>query len=179
MAVAIKKKGFTSIILYNGGLKDWIKAGHKTVSVAPLPRAAVHFIDVDSLHSHLLEAEANNCVDNNGEPLLTIVDFRMSHTLQKQMSGDKYQIKTSCQLIKAQLDDFLDNMDLINTLPDSGQIISISETGNRDHFLIQYLAQFNKTNIKGLKYGMRNWLKAGYPSELIPQDQLKASGSEQ
>lgn len=161
--------GFTNIILYNGGLKDWSKAGHKTISTAPLPPSTVEFIDVDTLHSYLLEAESNNCVDSSGKPLLTIVDFRISHPLQELRGADRYRIRTSCQTIKAQLDDFLNNKELVNTLPDSGQVISISETGNRDHFLIRYLSQFNKTNIKGLKYGMRSWLKAGYPSEIIPE----------
>ena len=163
----MKKMGFQNITLYNGGLKDWIKAGHKTTSIAPLPAVAVDFVDVDTLLKQLQKADKQNCLDPNGQPLVTILDFRVSHTLKQQLRADKVQIQTKCRTIKVQLDDFIDNTQLINSLPDSGQIISVSETGNRDRFLIQYLSQFNKTNIKGLKYGMRNWFKAGYPTEMI------------
>jgi len=127
----------------------------------------VHFIDVDELRDLLSEADKQHCKGANGEPLLTILDFRMSWVLQQKMSADKLQIQSKCQTINAQLDEFIDNEKLINSLPNTGQIISVSETGNRDRFLIRFLSQFNKTNIRALKYGMRNWLKSGYPSEKI------------
>jgi len=144
-----------------------VKSGNEVTSVTPLPDIKVHFIDVDELRDLLVKADKQHCKDADGEPLLTILDFRMSRVLQKKMSADKYQILSRCRTINAQLDDFIDNEMLINSLPDTGQIISVSETGNRDRFLIQFLSQFNKTNIRGLKYGMRNWLKAGYPAEKI------------
>ncbi len=165
MAVAIKESGYTNITIYNGGLKDWIKAGNNVTSVAPLPEIKVHFVDVDELQAILEEADQQNCKDKDSNPLVTLLDFRMSPTLQAKMRADNYQIQTTCNTIKAQLDDFIDNRQLIDSLPETGQIISISETGNRDRFLVQFLSQFGKTNIKALKYGMRNWLKAGYSTE--------------
>lgn len=169
MAVAIKNSGFKNITLYNGGLKDWIKAGNEVTAVAPLPAINVKFVDVDELQKLLAAADKQNCRDADNNPLLTILDFRMSRALQKKMSADKYQIQTRCRTINAQLDAFIDNKKLIDSLPENGQIIAISETGNRDRFLIQFLSQYNKTNIRGLKYGMRNWLKAGYSVEKIPE----------
>ncbi len=168
MAVAIKKSGYTNIVLYNGGLKDWVKAGYEVTAIAPLPECSISFVDVDELRKLLKAADVQNCKNSDGTPMITILDFRMSHALRKKMSADKYQIKTKCRTIQAQLDDFINNKELIDFLPDSGQIISISETGNRDRFLIQYLSQFHKTNIRGVKYGMRNWIKSGYPVEAIP-----------
>lgn len=165
MAVAIKKSGYTNITIYNGGLKDWIKAGNKVESAAPLPEVKVNFVNVDELRAILKEADQQKCKDKNGNPLVTLLDFRMSPTLQERMRADNYQIRTTCNTIKAQLDDFIDNRQLIDSIPDTGRVISISETGNRDRFLVQFLSQFGKTNIRALKYGMRNWLKAGYPTE--------------
>jgi rhodanese-related sulfurtransferase len=172
LAVAIKKEGYTNITIYNGGLKDWVKAGNKIESVTPLPEVRVHFINVDELYTILQDADQQNCRDKNGNALVTLIDFRMSHTLQNKMGADIYQIRTRCETIKAQLDNFIDNNEqLIVCLPETGQIISISETGNRDRFLVQFLSQFGKTNIRALKYGMRSWIKAGYPTEkLTPTD---------
>ncbi len=150
-------------------MKDWIKAGNEITAAAPLPAINVNFVDVDELQKLLAAADRQNCKDADNKPLLTILDFRMSRALQKKMSADKYQIQTRCSTINAQLDDFINNEALINSLPDSGQIIAVSETGNRDRFLIQFLSQYNTTNIRGLKYGMRNWLKAGYSVEEIPE----------
>lgn len=146
-------------------MKDWVKSGNKTYSAAPLPEIKVHFIDVDELQEMLEKADQQSCKDKNSNPLITLLDFRMSPTLQAKMRADNHQIQSTCNTIKAQLDDFIDNRQLIDSLPETGQVISISETGNRDRFLVQYLSQFGKTNIRALKYGMRNWLKAGYPTE--------------
>lgn len=166
MAVAIKQTGYRNITIYNGGLKDWTKAGHNVDSVDPLPKLKVHFVNADELQTILQEADQQNCKDRKNNPLVTLIDFRISPTLQAKMRADTYQIQTTCNTIKAQLDDFIDNIELIESLPDMGQIISISETGNRDRFLVQYLSQFGKTNIRALKYGMRSWLKMGCPIEM-------------
>lgn len=169
MAVAIKKSGYKNIIIYNGGIKDWIKSNNKVESTTPLPEIKVAFIHVDDLLASLTEADKQNCMDSDGNPLLTLIDFRISHTLQEKMGADKYQIQSRCRIIKAQLDDFIDNQQLIDTIPDTGQVISISETGNRDRFLIQFLSQYGKSNIRGLKYGMRNWVKSNYPAKIVPE----------
>ena len=169
MAVAIKKLGYTNIKIYNGGLKDWIKSGHITESIEPLPKTQVHFIDVEELMSALAEADERNCIDNSGNPLITLLDFRVTKGLSRKMGADKYKIKTNCQTISAQLDDFPNNKPLIQSIPKKGLIVSICETGNRDTFLIRYLSKFGISNIRSLKYGMRSWLKANYPMERIEQ----------
>ena len=165
MAVAIKENGFTNIKIYNGGLTDWIKSGNTTESIDPLPDSKVNFIDADLLMTRITEADEKDCVDKSGQPLLTLIDFRISRTLSAKKGADKYQIKTKCLTVTAVLDNFIDNNNLIRSIPEKGLTVSISETGNRDIFLIRYLSKFGKTNVLALKYGMRSWLKADYPVE--------------
>ncbi len=167
MAVAIKQMGFPNIKIYNGGLKDWIKAGNSIHSISPLPKTKINAIDVDELMAIVMDADTKNCVDAAGRPILTLIDFRTNQNIIDKKGADKYQIKTTCKTIKAVLDDFIDNEKLIQSIPDDGLTLSISETGNRDEFLIRYLSQFGKTKILSLKYGMRNWLKANYPVEEV------------
>ena len=169
MAVAIKKLGYTNIKIYNGGLKDWIKSGHITESIEPLPEIQIHFIDVEELMTALAEADERNCIDNDGNPLITLLDFRVTEGLSQKMGADKHKIKTNCQTISAPLDDFSNNTQLIQSIPEKGLIVSVCETGNRDVFLIRYLSKFDIFNIRSLKYGMRSWLKANYPVERIEQ----------
>lgn len=167
MAVAFKNMGFTNIVIYNGGLKDWIKSGNTVESIERLPEVKVDFIDADELMEKITEANKKNCVDSTGQPLLTLIDFRSSLQLSTKKGADKYRIKSNCRTITAVLDDFIDNDRLINSIPEKGLSISISETGNRDVFLIKYLSKFGRTNVKGLKYGMRSWMKANYVIEKI------------
>ncbi len=169
MAVAIKKSGFSHIKIYNGGLKDWIKAGNQVESIDPLPDTKASFITIDELMAIMTKADTQNCVDSNGNPLLTLIDIRTSEGLSTATGGDKYRIKTQCQTITAFLDDFIDNQQLIQSIPRKGFVVSVSETGNRDAFLIRYLSKFNRSNVQGLQYGMRNWLKADYPVEAMKQ----------
>jgi len=167
MAVAIKQMGFQNIKIYNGGLKDWIKAGNSVESINPLPDTKINAIAVDELVAILTEADITNCVDADGHPILTLIDFRTPPNDSHKKGADKYQIKTKCKTIKAALDDFIDNKALIESIPDHGLTITVCETGNRDEFLIRYLSQFGKTKIMRLKYGLRNWLKANYPVEEV------------
>lgn len=169
MAVAIKKLGYTNIKIYNGGLKDWTKSGNVTESLEPLPQAGVHFINGKELNIALAEANERNCTDIDGTPLITLIDLRAFQKHSPKRGADKYKIKTNCQTIPVSLDDFSHNPQVLQSLPQNGAIVSISETGNRDTFFIRYLSQFNINNIRGLKYGMRNWLKANYPVERIEQ----------
>ncbi len=164
MAVAIKKAGFTNIKIYNGGIKDWVKADNAVVSSDPLPEYNVEFIAVDELYGKIKEAEKGNCIDDSGNPLLTLIDFRVTSITSPKLGADFYRIKSSCRTITSVLDDFIDNKLLIGSIPAKGLVVSISETGNRDVFLIRYLSKFGLSNLKGLKYGMRNWLKADYPT---------------
>jgi rhodanese-related sulfurtransferase len=165
MAVAIKKSGFHNIKIYNGGLKDWIKSGNQVESIDPLPDTKVDFMDSEELLTIIGKADKENCLDRNGHPLLTLIDLRLIQDPSTRKGADKYRIKTQCWTITALLDDFIDNTQLIQAIPKEGITVSVSETGNRDVFLIRYLSKFGRTNIHGLKYGMRNWMKADYPVE--------------
>jgi len=165
MAVAIKALGFTNIKIYNGGLKDWIKSGNPTESIEALPETTVHLIDVDQLRMLLSEADKTNCVDKKGKPLLTLIDFRAAKSHSVKKGADKYRIPTKCLTLSALLDEFIGNNSLIKSIPAEGITVSISETGNRDTFLIRYLSKYCRHDIRGLKYGMRGWIKAGYPVE--------------
>ncbi len=169
MAVAIKKIGFSNIKIYNGGIKDWIKSGNTITSIELLPDSKINFIDANELKTIIDTAEARNCVDEKGQPLLTLIDLRVTQGHSAKKGADKYRIKTRCHTITALLDDFLDNSALIQSIPENSLTVSISETGNRDEFLIRYLSKFGKHNIRMLKYGMRNWLKAYYPVEEMEQ----------
>jgi len=167
MAVAIKKMGFTNIVIYNGGLKDWKKSGLPLASMEPLPSYNGKFISAEELWKKIAKADATGCVDNAGKPLLTLIDFRSSLKLKYRKGGDNYRIKTSCRTISALLDDFIDNPALIHSVPKEGMVVTVSETGNRDIFLMRYLKKFGFTNIFGLEFGMRGWLKMNYPIEKI------------
>ena len=105
----------------------------------------------------------------DGASTITLLDFRASGVLKKQTRGDRYGIKTTCATLTFHLDDLLDNQDLVATIPKKGLVVSVSETGNRDLYLQRYLFSFGFTNISSLQYGMRAWIKAGYPTtELQP-----------
>ena len=167
MAVAIKKKGFKNISLYNGGLKDWKKSDMTLESTDPLPNIDIDYINAIDLYKKITESDSRGCVDASGNPLLTLIDFRSSLKLSMYKGADNYRIKTDCKTIVAFLDDFLDNTELINKIPQKGPVVSISETGNRDLFLIRFLSKFGFSNISGLQFGMRAWIKADYPVEKI------------
>ncbi len=165
MAVAIRNKGFTNIRLYNGGMKDWKSSGLPVSSIAPLPEYRGPDINVEDLMKKLKEAEGNNCTEGDGASSITLLDFRASGVLKKQTRGDRYGIKTACKTLTFYLDDLLDNKSLLAEIPKTGQVVSISETGNRDMYLQRYLFSFGFTNIFSLQYGMRAWIKAGYPTK--------------
>ncbi|MEN8189915.1 MAG: hypothetical protein ABFS19_08715 [Thermodesulfobacteriota bacterium] len=167
MAVVIKKLGFENITIYNGGLKDWIKTGKPVETIDPLPTYDGGFISADELNQEISSAGNKRCVDDKGAPHLTLIDFRSSLKLSEKKGSDKYRIKTNCRTITVLLDDFINNQKLIDSIPREGLVVTISETGNRDHYLMRYLKKFDYTNIRGLQFGMRAWLKADYPVEMV------------
>lgn len=73
-------------------------------------------------------------------------------------------IKTNCQTFHCLLDDF-QKPDLRKRIPRKGAVIVISETGNRDWAAMRFLSQWGYTNIAGLQFGIRGWIKSGYPVE--------------
>ena len=167
MAVAIKKLGYENIVIYNGGLKDWLKSGFPVETIDPLPDYQGKFISADELKSLLSDALSSNCLDTENNPMVTILDFRSSLKLKNRKGGDLYQIRTNCQTKTVLLDDFIDNMELIRSIPKKGLVVTISETGNRDTYLMRYLNKFGYTNVVGLQFGMRVWLKKNYPKRKV------------
>jgi len=165
MAVAIKNNGFVNIKIYNGGLTDWKRSGLPLESTTFMPSYKGPRINAEQLHNKIEAAEAGNCLNADGNPLLTIIDFRAFIHIKKKIGGDRYRIQTNCPVIYAQLDDFIDNKMLLSRVPHQGLVVCISETGKRDNYLQRYLHTFEYTNIVSLEHGMRGWIKAGYPKE--------------
>ncbi|WP_028579557.1 rhodanese-like domain-containing protein [Desulfogranum japonicum] len=161
MAVAIKALGFSNIRIYNGGIKDWKKNDFPLESEAPLPETEVSFIEAKALYALLKEFQHRDCRDINGDPLLTLLDLRNDNILQKDTPPPV--IKTTCKVTTYLLDDLLDEKTRDN-LPRKGMMVVVTETGNRDEFAIRYLSQYGFTAIKGLKFGMRGWIKQRYPT---------------
>jgi len=167
MAVAIKNLGYEKVVIYNGGLKDWMKSGLPTESIDPLPRYKGKWIGVEELKATLSNAMATNCLGADNKTMVTVIDFRSSLQLKERKGGDQYQIMTNCPIKTVLLDDFIDNKTLIESIPKEGLVVTISETGNRDTYLIRYLNKFGYTNVVGLQFGMRVWLKKDYPTKKV------------
>ena len=167
MAVAIKKLGFQNIKIYNGGIKGWKAEGNSLESIEKLPEYEGEYISTQEFNEKLKKAEETGCLDKSRKPLITILDFRDNEKLVGNLGSDFFNIKTKCPSIKFNLDDLVHDKELIKKIPKEGEVISICETGNRDPFLMRYLFKFGYTNIKSLKFGMRDWLKSDYPIERI------------
>jgi rhodanese-related sulfurtransferase len=162
VAVAIKKLGYTHIKIYNGGIKDWVDAGHKIESTKPLPKYEGMFITEDELLRAIASADKNDCKDLQNQPLLTILDLRTDNYLEADQPVP--DIRTRCKTIKCLLDDLI-NPDFRKQLPREGLVVTLTETGNRDIFAMRYLYQYGYKNIKGLDFGIRGWIKLNYPVE--------------
>ena len=160
-AVAVKKLGYKNIKIYNGGIKDWKKSGLHVESINPLPEGKASFVSGDELKHILDAANERECLDTMDAPIITLLDFRNEIHLQPDRLP--VMIKTNCQTITLQLDDLL-NPDVRKSIPKKGKIVTISETGNRDVFVKRYLTQFGFDNVSGLQFGMRTWIKSGYPT---------------
>lgn len=91
---------------------------------------------------------------------MTLVDLRTEHHVQ---AGPALAvIKTPCPTVFCLMDD-LRKPAVRDQIPRSGMVVTLTETGNRDKFAMQYLAKYGYTNVTGLLFGMRGWIKAGYP----------------
>lgn len=156
----MKHLGYTNIKIYNGGIKDWKKNGFTLERKKPLPEKELTFIESEELYSMLKELEPLNCKSSAGEPLLTLLDFR-NNRLNK--SGSFKKIATSCPIKSYHLDDISDPL-VRAALPQSGKVVIVTETGNRDEFVIRYLSQYDFKSYSSLKHGMRGWLKKRYPT---------------
>lgn len=161
-AVAVKNLGFHNIRIYNGGIKDWQKSGLPLDAIHPLPAIDMDFIAADTLKQKLEEAQAKGCTDNHGNPLVTLLDFRNENFLQPE--NPPLRILSNCRTQALLLDD-IRNPQTRASIPQAGLVVTITETGNRDAYVMRYLSQFGFSNIKGLQFGMRSWIKLGYPTE--------------
>ena len=162
MAVAIRELGFTNIRIYNGGLKDWEKAGYRIETQDSLPEYEGAYIEADELLALIAQADTQNCQDRKGNPLFTLLDYRteLVHNEGQALSV----IKTKCPKLVMLLDDFADPAER-EKIPRKGLVVLVCETGNRDPFAMRYLYSHGYDNIVGLRFGMRAWIKAGYPLE--------------
>lgn len=121
-------------------------------------------ITADELLERMRRAEKQDCLDEKGKPILTILDYRTENFLQRDKPIPS--IKTSCRTIRSLLDD-LEKSDVRGRIPGEGLVVLISETGNRDSIAMKYLYKFGFTNAVGLRFGMRAWIKSDYPVEII------------
>jgi rhodanese-related sulfurtransferase len=101
-------------------------------------------------------------MDENNDAIITFVDYRTQNFLKREKP--LASIKSECKLIKCLLDD-LKNPARRDQIPKERLVVLVSETGNRDTVVMQYLYKYGYTNIVGLRTGMRGWLKLNYPVE--------------
>lgn len=148
-------------MIYNGGIKDWGKSGFAIETIESLPDIEYSVFTTVELHKMLQDHDIRACRDKDSNPLLTILDFRTANHLNP--AAFPLQIKTTCPSEKFMLDDIL-LAETRDSIPRLHQTITITETGNRDEFIIRYLSKYGFTNITSLKYGMRGWLKQRYPT---------------
>ena len=164
VAVALRKIGYQNIKIYNGGLKDWKKSGYTIKVTDPLPDVKTHFISAKELKNRLDKASALSCRTLTGNPMLTLLDFRTEMSVDS--GHHPPQIQSDCHVIRLLLDDLL-KPESMAAIPRSGLLVTITETGNRDQFVIRYLYKSGITNIKGLEFGMRSWIKKRFPVQQL------------
>jgi rhodanese-related sulfurtransferase len=100
-------------------------------------------------------------VDASGKPTLTILDLRTERHLEP---GQEFpSIKTSCRTLELLLDE-LQRPEIRDKVPKDGLVVTVTETGNRDIFAMKFMYKYGYTNIVGLNFGMRGWIKPGYPA---------------
>ena len=152
--------GYRKVKIYNGGIKDWKKSNYKLDVIEPLPKVKAEFLSSDDLLDKIKRTEAGNCLDQNNKPILTILDLRTEHFLNpdKPLS----YVKSNCSTINSLFDELAD-AEVRKQIPKEGLVVTITETGNRDKFAMQFLSKFGYTNVMGLQFGMRGWIKKNYP----------------
>ncbi len=165
-AVAVKANGFTNIKIYNGGIKDWKKSGLPIQTIDALPKIEHVMITGEELLALLQSAKGNECRDPSNQPLVTLLDLRTENHLPPEAGTSPMitHIKTSCPKVICLLDQ-LQLPEVRDKIPKAGLVVTITETGNRDQFAIQYLSKYGYNNLKGLIFGIRGWIKENYPIE--------------
>jgi len=129
--------------------------------ISPLPSYSGRFITTDELHQRIESLNTGGCRSDSGDNVLTLLDLRTENHFS--LKTPVPQIKSSCPTLFFLLDD-LQKPEVRNQIPMTGDVVIITETGNRDQFAMQYLSQFGYRHLSGLLYGMRGWIKAGYPT---------------
>jgi rhodanese-related sulfurtransferase len=161
MAVAIRKSGFNNIKIYNGGINDWMKSGLPLNSIKKIPDNPVNYIEPEDLHKLIMESDATNCLDKQGNPIFSFIDIRDT-SLDHVHKADKLTIKTKCKIHSFIIDDIMVAEKKI--LPE-GKWIVFCETGGRGHFLSRYIYESGKKDILILKSGFLNWEKKEFPTD--------------
>jgi rhodanese-related sulfurtransferase len=123
-------------------------------------------ITAEELLALLQSAKEGDCRDASNHPLVTLLDLRTENHLPPDSgtSPSITHIKTSCPRVFSLLDQ-LQLSDIRDKIPKTGLVVTVTETGNRDQFAIQYLSKHGYHNLKGLMFGMRGWIKENYPIE--------------
>jgi rhodanese-related sulfurtransferase len=161
MAVAIGTLGFTNIKIYNGGLKDWQISGFTTETLEPLPDYETKIATAEELYVYVTRAEKNGCIQANGKPVFTLLDIRNDSCMDTDTVV--VSIPNRCETIMGSLDD-LQNESFREKIPKDTPVFVLTETGNRDVFAIRYLYTFGYSNVSGLKFGLRGWIMANFPT---------------
>jgi rhodanese-related sulfurtransferase len=135
-----------------------------------LPKLDVKHLTAEELLAQLQSANESDCRDPSSHPLVTLLDLRTENHVPPDPGAPSpiTHIKTSCPRIFSLLDQ-LQLPEVRDKIPKSGLVVTVTETGNRDQFAIQYLSKYGYTNIKGLLFGMRGWIKEDYPIETSSQ----------
>lgn len=102
-------------------------------------------------------------MDASDKPVLTILDLRTEHHLEP---GHELQsFNTNCPILEFALDE-LQKQEIRDKIPKDSLVVTVTETGNRDQFAMRFMFQYGYTNIVGLNFGMRGWIKLDYPAAL-------------
>lgn len=150
--------GYQNIKIYNGGLKDWKKSGYPVTVIEALPFFKVRYITPEELLEKINLAADCECREK-GKPLLTLLDYRVERIERAQTTKS---ILTNCETIVVHLDDLLDAK-IRQKIPEEGLVVLVCETGNRDKYAIRFLRKYGFSNIAALEFGMRGWIKKGFP----------------
>ena len=131
-----------------------------------MPKLEPKLVTAEELLARLQSAEKNGCRDASNHPLVTLLDMRTENHLPPESDPPKHiiHIKTSCPRVFCLLDQ-LQSREVRDKIPKNGLVVTVTETGNRDQFAIQYLSKYGYDNLMVLMFGMRGWIKEDYPVE--------------
>lgn len=130
----------------------------------------LRLITAEELLALLQTAKDNGCRDPSNQPLVTLLDLRTENHLTPESgrATSITHIRTSCPRVLCLLDQ-LQRPEVRDKIPKTGLVVTVTETGNRDQFAIQYLSKYGYDNLKGLMFGMRGWIKENFPIETSSQ----------